>query len=155
MELGLVSSFNQSINWHLHTTFKFSMISEIKISKRTCFSSQLLSNGSWMTGFCSCHKTEKKCKCFSVGRCPWSKVYNLVSVYPKSIKLGQVTALNMIFHLLVSVYRSVKIGSLRNFGIAFFAHNFWRMRRPFSSRATTSVSSETGHLCAKWNYERQ
>ena len=37
------------------------------------------------------------------------KVHNLVSVYPKSIILGQMTNLNMIFHVGVSVYRLVKI----------------------------------------------
>ena len=37
------------------------------------------------------------------------KVYNLASVYPKSMKLGQMTNLNVIFHEVVSVYRLVKI----------------------------------------------
>ena len=37
------------------------------------------------------------------------KVHNLVSVHPKSFILGQVTNLNMIFHVVVSVYRLVKI----------------------------------------------
>ena len=40
---------------------------------------------------------------------PYSKVHNLVSVYPKGIILGQMTNLNMIFHVVVSVYRLVKI----------------------------------------------
>jgi len=31
------------------------------------------------------------------------KVYNLVSVYPKSIKLGHMTTLNVIFHVVLSV----------------------------------------------------
>ena len=35
------------------------------------------------------------------------KVYNLVSVHPKSIKLGQMNSLNVIFHVVVSVYRLV------------------------------------------------
>ena len=34
---------------------------------------------------------------------------NLVSVHPKSIILGQMTNLNMIFNVAVSVYRLVKI----------------------------------------------
>ena len=38
-----------------------------------------------------------------------SKVHSLVSVHPKSIILGQMTNLNMIFHVVVSVYRFVKI----------------------------------------------
>ena len=37
------------------------------------------------------------------------KVHNLVSVYPKSIKLGQMTNLNMIFHVVVSVFQLLKI----------------------------------------------
>ena len=40
---------------------------------------------------------------------PYFKVHNLVSVHPKSILLGQMTNLNMIFHVVVSVYRLVKI----------------------------------------------
>ena len=36
---------------------------------------------------------------------PYFKAHNLVSVYPKrSIILGQMTNLNMIFHVVVSVY---------------------------------------------------
>ena len=34
---------------------------------------------------------------------------NLVSVHPKSVILGQMTNLNMVFHIVVSVYRLVKI----------------------------------------------
>ena len=37
------------------------------------------------------------------------KVHNLVSVHPKSIILGQMTNLNMIIHVVMSVYRLVKI----------------------------------------------
>ena len=37
------------------------------------------------------------------------KVHNLVSVHPKSIILGQMTNLNMIVHVVVSVYRLDKI----------------------------------------------
>ena len=40
---------------------------------------------------------------------PYFKVHNLVSVHPKNIILGQKTNLNMIFHVMVSVYRLVKI----------------------------------------------
>ena len=40
---------------------------------------------------------------------PYFKVHNWVSVYPKSIILVQMINLNMIFHLVVSVYRLVKI----------------------------------------------
>ena len=40
---------------------------------------------------------------------PYLKVHNLDSVHPKSIILGQITNLNMIVHVMVSVYRLVKI----------------------------------------------
>ena len=40
---------------------------------------------------------------------PYFKVHNLVSVHPKSFILGQMTNLNLIFHVVVSVYLLVKI----------------------------------------------
>ena len=40
---------------------------------------------------------------------PYFKVHNLVSVHPKNIILVQMTNLNMIFHVIVSVNRLVKI----------------------------------------------
>ena len=46
---------------------------------------------------------------------PYFKVHNLVSVQPKSIILGQMTNLNMIFHVVVSVYRLVKIRNSHQF----------------------------------------
>ena len=46
---------------------------------------------------------------------PYFKVHNLVSVHPKGIILGQMTNLNMIFHMKVSVYRLVKLWTSRQF----------------------------------------
>ena len=46
---------------------------------------------------------------------PYFKVHNLVTVYPKSIRLNQITNLNTIFHVVVSVYRLVKIWNLPQF----------------------------------------
>ena len=40
---------------------------------------------------------------------PYFKVENLVSVHPKSINLGHMINLNMMFHVVVSVYGFVKI----------------------------------------------
>ena len=40
---------------------------------------------------------------------PYFKVHNLVSAQPKSIILGQMTNVKMVFHEVVSVYRLVKI----------------------------------------------
>ena len=36
---------------------------------------------------------------------PYIKAHNLISVHPKSVILGQMTNLNMVFHMVVSVYR--------------------------------------------------
>ena len=40
---------------------------------------------------------------------PYFKVHNLVSAHPKSIILGQMTNLNMLFYVVVSEYQLVKI----------------------------------------------
>ena len=50
---------------------------------------------------------------------PNFKVYNLISINSKSIKLGQMTNLNMIFHVVVSVYRLVKIWNSPQFHAEF------------------------------------
>ena len=52
-----------------------------------------------------CLKIKDVCMDFE----PYFKVHNLVSVHPKSVILGQMTNLNMVFHMVVSVYRLVKI----------------------------------------------
>ena len=65
-----------------------------------------------------------------VGRClkirdvcmdfePYFKVYNLVSVHPKSIILGEMSNLDMIFHVMVSGYRLVKIWNSPQFPTEF------------------------------------
>ena len=46
---------------------------------------------------------------------PDFKVHNLVSVHPKGIILCQMTKLNMIFHVEMSVYRLVKLWTSRQF----------------------------------------
>ena len=103
-------------------------------------SSRLFSNSTCMTGFYSCHKTDKKIKglyCFG-GHClkirdvfidfePYFKVHNLVSVHPKSIILGQMTKLNMIFHVVASVYRLIKIWNSPQFP-AEFRNGQWTTR---------------------------
>ena len=52
-----------------------------------------------------CLKIRDNCMDFE----PYFKVHSLVSVHPKSIILGQMTNLNMILHVVVSVFRFVKI----------------------------------------------
>ena len=51
---------------------------------------------------------------------PNFKVHNLISVYPRSIILGQMTNLNMIFHVVVPVYRLVKIWNSPQFPDEFW-----------------------------------
>ena len=50
---------------------------------------------------------------------PYFKVHNLVSDHPKSIILGQMINLDMIFHEVVSVYRLAKIWNLPQFPVKF------------------------------------
>ena len=52
-----------------------------------------------------CLKIRDVCMDFEL----YFKVHSMVSVHPKSIILGQITNLNMIFHVVMSVYRLVKI----------------------------------------------
>ena len=40
---------------------------------------------------------------------PCFKVHNLVSVSPKGMKLGQMTNLDVIFHVVLSIYRLVAV----------------------------------------------
>ena len=50
---------------------------------------------------------------------PCFKVHNLISVHPKSIILGQMINLYMIFHVVVSVYWLVKIWNSPQFAVEF------------------------------------
>ena len=70
-----------------------------------------------------------KCLCGFGGHClrdvcmdfePCFKVHNLVSVHPKSIILGQMINPDMIFHVVVSVYRLVKIWNSPQFPVGFW-----------------------------------
>ena len=50
---------------------------------------------------------------------PCFKVYNLVSISPKNMKLGQMTNLNLIFHMVWSVYQLVTIRNSPQFPVEF------------------------------------
>ena len=50
---------------------------------------------------------------------PCFKVHNLVSVYPKGMKLVQMTNLDVVFHVVVSVYRLVTISNSPQFPVEF------------------------------------
>ena len=61
---------------------------------------------------------------------PYFKVHNFVSVYPKNIIRGQMTNLNMIFHVVVSVYRLVKIWNSPHFPDEFRNGQLWPLFFP-------------------------
>ena len=50
---------------------------------------------------------------------PCFEVYNLVSIRPKSMKLGQMINLNVIVHMVGSVYRLVTIRNSPQFPVEF------------------------------------
>ena len=50
---------------------------------------------------------------------PCFKVYNLVPIRPKSTKLGQMTTLDVIFHIVGSLYRLVIIRNSPQFPVEF------------------------------------
>ena len=60
---------------------------------------------------------------------PCFKVYNLVSIRPKSMKLGQMINLNVIFHMMGSVYRLVTIRNSPQFPVEFRNGLFLRENR--------------------------
>ena len=51
---------------------------------------------------------------------PCFKVYKLVSVHPKSFKLGQMTTLNVTSHVVVAVYRLVTVCNSHQFPMQFW-----------------------------------
>ena len=59
----------------------------------------------------SCLKIRDVCMVFEA----YCKVHSLVSVHPKRIILGEMINLDMIFHVVVSVYRLVKIWNSSQF----------------------------------------
>ena len=70
----------------------------------------------WVYGFGGrCLKIRDVCMDFEA----YFKVHSLVSVHPKSIILGQMTHLSIIFHVVVSVYWFVKIWNSPQFPAEF------------------------------------
>ena len=63
---------------------------------------------------------------------PCFKVYNLGSIRPKSMKLGQMINLNVIFHMVGSVYRLVTVRNSPQFPVEFrnglLDDNFWNLK---------------------------
>ena len=71
------------------------------------------------------------------------KVHSLVSVHPKSIILSQMTNLNMIFHVVVSVYRLFKIRNSPQFPDEFRNGDIER------SNPETLTARQTGRTFAE------
>ena len=79
-------------------------------------STEIMKNFKSLYGFGGCClKIRDVCMDFE----PYFKVHNLVSVHPKSIILGQMINLDMIFHVVVSVYRLVKLWNSPQFPVEF------------------------------------
>ena len=77
---------------------------------------KLIKNFKSLYGFGGCClKIRDICMDFEL----YFKVHNLVSVHPKNIILGQMTNLNMIFHVVVTVKRLVQIWNSPQFPAEF------------------------------------
>ena len=81
-----------------------------------------------------CLKIKDVCMDFE----PYFKVHNLVSVHPKSFILVQMTNLNMVFHMVVSVYRLIKILKLAPVP-------WWISKRLIERRV-----NDSGDFCLLW-----
>ena len=84
---------------------------------------------------------------------PYFKVHNLVSVHPKNNILGQMTVLYMIFHVMVSVYRFVKIWNLPQFPAIFrngLSPEFRRKQDPWPTFFLFVKLSRCS--CAEWKH---
>ena len=85
---------------------------------------ELMKNFKSLSGFEGCClKMRDVCMDFE----PCFKVHNLVSVHPKSIILGQMINLDIIFHVVVSVYRLVKIWNSPQFPVEF-RNSYWSLQ---------------------------
>ena len=99
-----------------HSDFRLSFF-QIEVTWRDfTVVTKLMKNFKSLYGFGGrCLKIRDVCMNFE----PNFKVHNFVAIHPKSIKRGQMTKLNMIFHVVVSVYRLVKIWNSPQFPAEF------------------------------------
>ena len=77
---------------------------------------------------------------------PCFKIYNFASVHPKGIKLCQITTLNVIFRVVVSIYRLVKIWNSPQFPAQF---------RNGQLQATGSFHNFLIHFLFMWRFDLQ
>ena len=89
-----------------HSNFHLSFFQIVGARRDFTVVTKLMKNFKSLYGFGRrCLKIRDVCMDFE----PCFKVHNLVSVHPKSIILGQIINLDMIFYVVVSVYRLGKI----------------------------------------------
>ena len=89
-----------------HSDLRLSFFQIVGAGRDFTVFTKLITNFNSLYGFGGrCLKIRDVCMDFK----PYSKVQSSVSVHPKSILFGQMTNLNMIFHVVVSVCRLAKI----------------------------------------------
>ena len=99
-----------------HSDFHLSFFQIVGAWRDFTVVTKLMKNFKSLYGFGGrCLKIRDVCMDFE----PYFKAHNLVSVPPKSIILGQMINLDMIFHVMVSVYRLVKIWNSPQFPVEF------------------------------------
>ena len=71
--IRLTVAKNAFVRWALNFRVRILLKGAVKMGQHTWYSSQLLSNGSWMTGLYSCHKTDtnnlRLCIVYFRGQC--------------------------------------------------------------------------------------
>ena len=99
-----------------HSDFHLSFFQIVGAWQDFTVVTKLMKNFKSLYGFGGrCLKIKDVCTNFE----PCFQVHNLVSVYPRNIIVGQMINLDMIFHVVVSVYRLVKIWNSPQFPVEF------------------------------------
>ena len=99
-----------------HSDFHLSFFQIVGAWRDVTVVTKLVKNFKSLYGFGGrCLKIRDVCMDFE----PCFKAHNLVSVHPKSITRGQMINLDVIFHVVVSVYRLVKIWNSPHFPVEF------------------------------------
>ena len=105
-----------------HSDFHLSFFQIVGAWRDFTVVTKLIKNFKSLYGFGGCcPKIRDVCMDFE----PCFKVQNLVSVHPKSIVVGQMIILDMLFPVVVSVYRSVKIWNSPQFPVEFRNSLLW------------------------------
>ena len=99
-----------------HSDFHLSFFQIVGAWRDFTVVTKLIKNFKGLYGFGGrCLKIRDVCMGFE----PYLKVHNLVSAHHKNVILDQMINLDMIFHVVVSVYRLVKIWNSPQFPVEF------------------------------------